>query len=354
MADGSEAEILFERRGAAGLVTLNRPKALNALTLPMVRALHAQLDAWGRDDAVTRVVLRGAGGRAFCAGGDIRQIYALAKAGDDRAVADFWLGEYALIAAVQRFPKPYISLIQGIVMGGGVGVSLHGSHRVASEATALAMPEVGIGLFPDVGMTYTLPRLPGRTGTYLALTGARIGPGDARAVGLATHFARAADFEAIVEGLAAGGAVESVLEGHAAPGPETGPLVGERGTIDACFSGESVLDVLGRLDVAASCGSVFAVETAALIRARSPTSLCIAREQMRRGPELSFAEAVLTEWRLATRLMRGEDFFEGVRAAVVDKDGCPHWRPATLEAVDPGAISAMFEPMDGAEPNFDA
>lgn len=353
MAERPEPEILFERRGAAGLVTLNRPRALNALTLPMVQAMRAQLDAWAGDAAVTRVVVRGSGGRAFCAGGDIRQVYDLWREGRRAEVDAFWIGEYGLNAAVKRFPKPYVSLIEGVVMGGGVGISLHGSHRVASEGYRLAMPEVGIGFFPDVGMTYALPRLPGRTGTYIALAGARIGPGDALDVGLATHYAPAAAFDAIVADLAEGGPIDGAIEAHAAAPPKSGPLAAERGLIDDCFCADSVADVLGRLDVAASAGSPFAVETAALIRTRSPTSLSIAHEQMRRGCGLGFPEALLAEYRLVVRVMQGHDFFEGVRAVIIDKDGQPVWRPATLEAVDPDSIAAAFEPVHGPEPRFD-
>ncbi|WP_238296200.1 enoyl-CoA hydratase/isomerase family protein, partial [Methylobacterium soli] len=216
MTDEAADEILFERRGPLGLITLNRPKALNALSLGMIRAMQAQLEAWAADPAVTRVAVRGAGGRAFCAGGDIRRIYECARAGNERDLYAIWQGEYGLVATVARFPKPYVALIDGIVMGGGVGISVHGPYRVASERYSFAMPEVGIGFFPDVGTTHLLPRLPGRTGTYLALTGARIGPGDALAVGLATHHAQAADFDAILDGLAAGRAIDGVLAGLAA------------------------------------------------------------------------------------------------------------------------------------------
>ena len=222
MADSGEAEILFERRGAVGLVTLNRPRALNALTRAMLEAMRAQLAAWAEDAAVTRLVLRGRGGRAFCAGGDIREIHALATAGDHAGVDAFWRAEYGLDAAVKHFPKPVVSLIEGLVMGGGNGISVHGSHRVSSESYSFAMPEVGIGLFPDVGMTYVLPRLPGLTGTYLALTGTRIGPGDAHAVGLATHHAAAADFDALVDALAGGGPIDPALADRARPVPDPG------------------------------------------------------------------------------------------------------------------------------------
>lgn len=350
-AEPANDEIRFERRGRLGLVTLDRPGALNALSLGMIGALHAQLDAWEADDGLTRVAIRGAGGRAFCAGGDVRHVYALGRAGRLDAVFAFWEAEYRLVVRMQAYPKPLVALIAGVVMGGGAGISLHGAHRIAAEAYVFAMPEVGIGLFPDVGMTYALPRLPGRLGTYLALTGARVGPGDALAVGLATGFAPARDFDAILDRLAAGGPVAEALD-TAAARPPAGALVAERGLIDDAFSGDHVRDILGRLDAAASAGSAFAAETAALMRTRCPTSLCIARELMRRGPDLDFAQAVLAEYRVVTRLMRGHDFYEGVRAVLIDKDGRPDWRPATLEAVDHDAVLAAFGPAEGAEPRF--
>lgn len=347
-----EPDIIFERRGQAGVITLNRPKALNALTLEMVGSMHAQLREWENDPGVSRVVVRGKGGRAFCAGGDIRHLYELGKSGRPEATNDFWIGEYQLDAYVKRYPKPYVALIEGVVMGGGVGISLHGDVRVASETYLFAMPETGIGYFPDVGMTYALPRLPGRTGTYLAMTGARIGAGDALAAGIATHFARADAFDAITDALAGDAEIEQALAAHAAAPPEPGPLVRQRSLIDECFSASNVQDVLGRLDVAASAGAGFAAETASLIRSRSPTSVTIAFEQMRRGPGLSFGEAMLTEYRLCQRVIRGHDFYEGVRAVIVDKDNTPAWRPASLDAIDPATIAAAFEPVGGSEPSF--
>ncbi|GJE27079.1 enoyl-CoA hydratase/isomerase family protein [Methylobacterium organophilum] len=353
MAQQVDAEIRFERRGALGLVTLDRPKALNALTLPMVEAMRGRLEAWAADPAITRVAVRGAGGRAFCAGGDIRKIYELGRAGRHEEVMAFWEAEYRLDAAVKRFPKPYIALVEGIVMGGGVGISLHGRYRVASEKYLLAMPETGIGFFPDVGTTYALPQLPGKLGTYLALTGGRIGAGDALEAGLATHFAKAEDFEALVAALAEAPTVEAALQRFGAAPPEPEIFRQERALIDECFGAESVAAVLARLDAAAEAGSAFAGETAALIRTRSPTSLSIAFEQMRRGPGLSFAEAMLTEYRLCDRVMRGSDFYEGVRAVIVDKDNAPRWQPDRLDAVDPQGIAAAFGPLASAEPRFD-
>lgn len=346
-----EGEILFERHGEVGLVTLNRPRALNALNLTMTTAMYARLEEWERDAAVTRVVVRGAGGRAFCAGGDIRRIHELVCAGRNEEVRAFWLGEYALNAYIERYSKPIVALVEGIVMGGGVGLAAHGSHRVLSDRITLAMPEVGIGFFPDVGMTWLLPRLPGRAGTYLALTGSGIGPGDALALGLATHYANATDFDAIVAGLSAGGEVDAVLADHAAAPPAPGSVVDHAATIDACFSGDAVGNVLARLD---ADGSAFAREAAAVIRTRSPHSLAIAFEQMRRGADMTFVEAMRTEYRLAVRAIDWPDFREGVRAAIVDKDNRPAWRPATLAEIDPAAIAQAFAPLpDGDDPRFD-
>ncbi|MCJ2072573.1 enoyl-CoA hydratase/isomerase family protein [Methylobacterium sp. J-030] len=350
MTEPATDEVLFETRGSLGLVTLNRPKALNALTLGMIRAMQDRLQAWESDESVTRVAVQGSGGRAFCAGGDVRRIYEAAKAGQTAAMFTIWRGEYALVALMARYPKPIIALIDGIVMGGGVGISVHGPVRVASEAYAFAMPEVGIGFIPDVGTTALLPRLPGHAGTYLALTGSRIGAGDALALGLATHAARAADFPAILDALAAGGPIEQALAAHAAPRPEGGSVTREAALIAACFSAESVPAILARLDAVE--GSDFAAETARTIRLRSPTSLCLAREQMRRGADMTVPEAIRTEYRLVTRIMRGHDFYEGVRAVLVDKDNRPAWQPATLDAVDPNAIRAAFEPAEEPEPRF--
>ncbi|SFH10051.1 enoyl-CoA hydratase/isomerase family protein [Methylobacterium gossipiicola] len=354
---GADDDILFARHGAAGLITLNRPRALNALSLAMIRAMHARLSAWATDDTVTRVVVRGTGGRAFCAGGDVRAIHALATAGRDAEVDAFWHGEYALDALVQGYDKPIVSLIDGIAMGGGNGISLHGRHRIAAEGYRFAMPEVGIGFFPDVGMTHALPRLPHRAGHYLALTGATIGPGDALALGLATHAVPAARFDDLVADLALGDDVADTLAAYADTPPPPGPVMAHRALIDACFSEADVPGILSRLDAAAHDGSLsaadaaFARETAALMRTRSPTSLCIAHLQMQRGAAMSFAACMAAEARLAAFLMRGHDFFEGVRAALIDKDGAPVWNPARLDDVDGAAIRSAFEGSNGLAPS---
>ena len=334
-------EVLCEKQGEAGLITLNRPKALNALTLTMVREMRRALDSWAQDPAVTRIVVQGAGEKAFCAGGDIRQLTDDLKAGRREPALAFWREEYQLNIAIKRYPKPYISLIDGIVMGGGVGVSLHGAYRVAGERYLFAMPEVGIGFFPDVGATYALPRLPGETGMYLALTGDRVKRADAVMLGLATHSVASESIPALRDALMAGEPVDAALARFAAdPGPA--PLEAEREAIDACFSADSVAAILERLDEAAAGGSEFAAKTAAGMRAKSPTSMSLAFEQVRRGVAMDFEEAMRTEFRIVSRIGEGHDFYEGVRAVLIDKDNRPQWRPASIEAIDPAVIEHHF------------
>ena len=344
-----DAEVLCERRGAAGLVTLNRPQALNAITHRMVLTIRRALDEWAGDSEITRVVVIAAGDRAFCAGGDIRHLYDLGRAKRHQEALQFWRDEYALNVRIKRYPKPYVSLIDGIVIGGGVGISLHGSQRVAGDRYQFAMPEVGIGFFPDVGATYALPRLPDRTGVYLALTGDRVRSADALALGLATHAVSSGALSEAKEALVAGEPVEETLA-RVSRDPGPAPLAGERETIAACFSQASVPAILSSLDSAASRGSAFAQKAVAIVRAKSPTSLVIALEQMRRGGGLEFEDAMRTEFRIVCRVIGGHDFYEGVRAAIIDKDGAPRWRPARLEEVDAAAtIEGHFAGLGPAE-----
>ncbi|WP_201860209.1 enoyl-CoA hydratase/isomerase family protein [Microvirga soli] len=334
-------EIVCEKQGEAGLITLNRPKALNALNLAMVREMRRALDAWENDPSVTRIVIQGAGEKAFCAGGDIRQLTESLKAGRREEALAFWREEYQLNIRIKRYPKPYIALIDGIVMGGGVGVSLHGSHRVAGERYLFAMPEVGIGFFPDVGATYALPRLPGEAGMYLALTGDRVKRADAVMLGLATHSVASAGIPALRDALIAGKLVDEALARAAAdPGPA--PLEARRAMIDACFSAESVAAVMLRLDEAAAKGSDFAAKTAAGMRTKSPTSMNLAFEQVRRGASLDLEEAMKVEFRIVSRIGDGHDFYEGVRAVIIDKDNQPRWQPASLDQVERAAIEHHF------------
>lgn len=341
----SEPEIICERQGAAGIVTLNRPKALNALTHGMVTGLAEALDRWERDPALRAVVIKGAAGRAFSAGGDIRMLYEAGTGGDVGRALGFWHDEYLLNIRIKRYPKPYLALIDGLVMGGGVGVSLHGSHRVAGERYSFSMPEVGIGFFPDIGATYALPRLPGETGMYLALTGARVGPEDAAALGLATHRVRSGDLPEIEASLVAGDDPAEALAPFARPA-EGGPLAAERGTIDRCFAAGSVAEILAALDAEASGGSVFARDTADTIRAKAPSSLAITFAQMRLGRGLSFEDAMVTEFRIVSRIAEGRDFYEGVRATIIDRDGRPRWQPDTLDGIAPGFVEAHFAPLE--------
>lgn len=341
----TEPDIVCERRGSAGMILLNRPKALNALTHPMVRAMAAALDAWEADPAVTCVVVKGAGEKAFCAGGDIRLLYEAGKAGDIGPSLAFWREEYILNIRIKRYSKPYVALIDGIVMGGGVGVSLHGSHRVAGDRYSFAMPEVGIGFFPDVGATYALPRLPGEVGTYIALTGTRIGPEDAVAVGLATHRVPSGKMAELEEALTAGQSVDAALSG-VSQATAGGPILAEQALIDRCFAGDDVPTILAALD---ADGSDFAAKTAATIRTKAPSSLAIALEQVRRGGAMEFEEAMASEFRIVSRIAEGHDFYEGVRATIIDKDGKPRWQPASLAELPANFAASHFAPLPGRE-----
>ena len=339
-----EAEILFERRGAVGLITLNRPKALNALTHAMCVSMKAQLAEWETNDEIGCVVIRGEGERAFCAGGDIRALYESGKAGT-QYIFDFYRDEYLLNAAIKHYPKPYISLLGGIVMGGGVGVSVHGSHRIADESMLFAMPETGIGLFPDVGGSYFLPRLSGELGLYLGLTGARLKTADALFAGIATHVVPKAKREALLSRLSEGEAPDEVLEALGEKN-EAAPLAELSRRVDAVFSTQSVEEILRRLD---DTGDAWALDTAKTIRTKSPTSTKLAFRQIRNGRSLDFDDCMRMEFRMVHRVIAGHDFYEGVRATIIDKDGQPKWRPATLAEVSDHDIDAYFAPLGKEE-----
>jgi enoyl-CoA hydratase len=351
LSDASAAEILFARRGAAGVVTLNRPKALNAVTHAMVLALRAQLDAWADDPAITRIVICAAGERAFSVGGDIRALYDLGVAGRYDEALQFWRDEYPLNAAIKNYRKPYVALIDGMVMGGGVGVSVHGSHRVAGDRFQFAMPEVGIGFFPDVGASWFLPRLPGELGAYCGLTGERFGIADAVAAGIATHHVPSARFGALIDGLTGAVSVDAVLAAFAEPAGE-GAILARRAAIDRLFAGSSVEDILDALDREAAAGSAdaeWAAKTAATMRTKSPLSLKIALAQVRRGKDWDFEACMRAEFRIVSRVIRDHDFFEGVRAVIIDKDNAPRWQPATLREVGDAEVERHFAPLGTRE-----
>jgi enoyl-CoA hydratase len=347
----SEPEILFNRRGTVGLITLNRPKALNAVTPNMVRLLASQLKDWARDPAVTRVVISAAGERAFSAGGDIRALYEIGRAGHYDEMLIFWREEYALNALINRYPKPYVALIDGIVMGGGVGISVHGSHRVAGDRFQFAMPEVGIGFFPDVGATWFLPRMPGELGSYCALTGERFNAADGIAAKIATHRVASAKFPDLVDALCGAVSVDALLGTFAQPA-DGAPIATRRATIDRLFTGDRVEDILAALDREGAEGGAdaeFAGKTAAVMRTKSPTSLKLALAQVRAGQELTFDACMRTEFRIVSRIIHGHDFYEGVRAVIVDKDNVPKWRPATLAEVAREEIERYFAPLGKGE-----
>ncbi len=341
--DGGD-EIRFERRGRAGIVTLTRPKALNAVTHGMVRALARALSAWENDGAVALVVIRGEG-RAFSAGGDILHIYEAGRRGEP--LIDFFADEYRLNAQIRRFPKPYVALIDGIVMGGGVGVSFHGSHRVMTENARFAMPECGIGFFPDVGGAYILPRLKGETGLWLGLTGERVGAGDSRAIGLATHTAKAADLPAIVDALAETGDPAVLDRFHADMPSAIEP--DRRAAIDRFFAANRLERLVERLEGEATGGDAFAATTLATLRKRSPLSLFVAFRQIREGARLDMDACMGMEFRIVSRMLAGHDFYEGIRAVVVDKDNAPRWRPSTLSDVAAADVEAYFAPLKAGE-----
>lgn len=338
--------VLRHTEGRAGVLTLNRPKALNSLNQRMVNAVEAALADWAADPAVRTVVVTGAGERAFCAGGDIRAIYEDVRAGGDISEsAAFWHDEYRMNAAVARFPKPYVALMDGIVMGGGVGISAHGSVRIVTERSKVAMPETGIGFVPDVGGTYLLSRAPGGTGTHLALTGLPVGAADAIACGLADHCVPSAALPALLAELALE-EPESVVARHAVAPPE-GELAAQRGWMDHCYAADTVEEILERLHASGEPGALAAAET---IGTRSPTSLKVTLAALRRARELPTLEAVLRqEYRTSCAVLLAPDFVEGVRAQVVDKDRAPRWSPATLAEVGEAEVERHFAPQPTGE-----
>jgi len=345
-----EPHVLFEKRGAVGLITLNRPKALNALTHGMCLQMTMQLRAWAAQDDVKVVVVQGSGERAFCAGGDIRSLY---ESGINKTpyALSFYHDEYVLNALIKHYPKPYMALISGIVMGGGVGVSIHGTYRVADETTVFAMPETGIGLFPDVGGSYFLPRCPGQIGMYLALTGARLKTADLRYAGLATDFCERSSRDALIQTLAAGDSPGNLMS--ETTGYVVGTDVWEKSTlkmyrqkIDAFFAMDSVEGILAALD---ADHTDWSRDTAKTIRSKSPTATKIAFRQVREGAKLDFDDCMKMEWRMVNRVVAGHDFYEGVRATIIDKDGTPKWKPSDLSEVSNADIDAYFEPLENKE-----
>ena len=336
-------DVFCRKEGALGRITLNRPKALNALTRDMCVEIKRALDAWADDASIKAVAIDAVPGRAFCAGGDIRALY-----DDPKTYApQFYAAEYQMNARIKHYPKPYVALIDGICMGGGVGVSVHGSHRVVSENVTFAMPETAIGFFPDVGGSYFLPRLPGELGLYLALTGARLKAADLIYAGVYTHFVSSAKMGAIAERLAAGDTPDKILA-ELSEHPGDAPLAKHRAAIDRAFAGSSVEDILNALEREGEWGA----ETAKGLRTKSPIALKVTFREMREGKQLDFDDCMRMEYRLAVRAALSHDFREGVRAVVVDKDQSPNWYPPSLEQVSEVDIAAYFAPLGEKELKF--
>jgi enoyl-CoA hydratase len=348
--------IWFGHRGRLGVAVLDRQQALNALTWEMVRALSAQLAAWREDESVAAVLVKAAPGRAFCAGGDILAATELVRSEGVKAAARFFHDEYRLNWRVHTFQKPYIALLDGITMGGGVGISVHGSYRVVTENTLLAMPETGIGFFPDVGGTWFLPRCPGEVGLWLGLTGARLTGADCLEAGIGTQAVAATNLgllEAeLAERLEHGSALEVVPavldEFRAELAGSTLPVM--RARIDEAFGGadlDAVLDGLG------ADKSGFGAAQLAELRRKSPFAVRLTFAQLRCGRELSIEEALRLEFRMVHRVLPAHDFHEGVRALLIDKDRRPHWRHGGLDQVSAADIQACMAPLPGGELELD-
>jgi len=347
-------EISIRTEGRAGRITLTRPRALNALTHAMTLAIDAALGAWRDDPAVAFVLIDAEGDRAFCAGGDLQEIYEAGRRGDFGYPRRFWAEEYRLNAAVASYPKPYVALTQGFVMGGGVGIASHGSHRIVGDTTRIALPECGIGLIPDVGASHLLARAPGRFGEYLGLSGHRMGPGDAIHAGFADAFVPEADWPALTSRLVAigdaadvddatgggvGSAVDDAIAAFAHPVPEA-PLVALRETIDDAFAGPDLAVVLTRLE-ATDWGHA----THAILARHAPLSLACTLELVRAARRDPGVEAALTrEFRFTARSLSDGDLLEGIRAAVIDKDRKPLWRD-DIDSVTPEQIAHMLAPL---------
>ena len=338
----SESEVLTRVESGVGHITLNRPKALHALNRVMCEAMIEALLAWRSDDAVRSVLIDHAGERGFCAGGDIRMI-AESGAGDASEAKAFFMVEYRLNHLMFDYPKPITAIVDGIVMGGGVGISEPADVRIATERTTYAMPETGIGLFPDVGGGWFLPRLPGQTGVWLALTGARLKAADTVFLGIHTHYLRADALEAFRFILAADPAYPIDVADGLEADPGEAPVEAHLAAIDRLFAFDTVEEIFAALE---ADGSEWASAQLATLRTKSPQSLKVTLRQLRLGASLpSFAENMALEYRLGGRVVRTHDFQEGVRAVVVDKDNAPNWSPADLSGVSEADLDRLFAPL---------
>jgi len=345
--DQAGNDIVTAIEGRAAIVRLNRPKALNAVTSEMIRALEALYHRFAKDPNIYAIVME-AEGKAFSAGGDIRTIRDWIL--NDLPQADrFYAEEYQHNWSLQCLRKRHVALMNGIAMGGGVGISLFGTHRIAGENMAFAMPETGIGFFPDIGGGWFLPRMPGMAGMYLGLTGRICNRADAYYAGAVTHCIPAAQFETVKAAVIEAEPIDEMLDGlHEDPGESY--LVKHREPIDRIFSAASLEDILRRLEEEKGAWQDFAQETLAALSKKSPLALRVTFEQLRRGKSYkTLKEALIVEYRLATRFIRLPDFSEGIRAVIVDKDQSPKWQPASLDAVSDALVQSLFEPLPGGD-----
>jgi enoyl-CoA hydratase len=354
VAVDDSADLIVRRQGTAGVIRLNRPKALNALTLEMTRSMVAALDGFEADPAVSLILLEGAGERGLCAGGDIRGLYASARAGGDLGRI-FWREEYALDARIAAFPKPYVAFMDGIVMGGGVGISAHGGHRVVTERTRIGMPEVSVGFFPDVGGTWLLSRAPGELGTYFGLTGTAMTGADAVYAGLADTVVASNRLPALREALtqardrATSDDVRAIIDRFATPNA-VAPIATQQPLIDALFGQDGVEEIVTAL---AHHSSEFAQASLQTMLGNSPTGLKLTLKLLRLARQSASLEECLTrEYRAALQIFVSHDFPEGIRAAVIDKDRNPRWSPARIEDVTPQIIAQYFMPRGDDELKF--
>jgi len=345
--------VRFEKLGAAGIITLARPEALNAINTAMVEAIAARLEAWRTDRGVERVVIEAVPGRAFCAGGDLKEIFDKKQAADPR-ITDFYRKEYMLNRTIRTYPKPYVALIDGMVMGGGAGLSVHGSHCIGTENTRFAMPETAIGFFPDIGASWFLSRLPGHLGEYLGLTGTRIGIADALDAGLMSHHVLSERLARLRHALTEPGDTHAIVLRHARRPEESPALAPVLRSIDRAFVGASMRDILTVLAAWPEDDDdrAWAVETLDQLGAASPLSLAVTLQMLTRGRLLDFDECLKQEFRIASRIMMGHDFFEGVRARLIDKGAAPTWWPGTLAEISPEMIERHFAPI-ASELRFD-
>ena len=351
----TEGDLLVRREGSAGIIRLNRPKAINALTLEMSEGIDAALDRFEADPAVAVVVLEGAGERGLCAGGDIRGLYESSRAGGDLGKR-FWRQEYIMNARIAKFPKPYVAFMDGLVMGGGVGLSGHARHRVVTEKTKLAMPEVGLGFFPDVGGTWLLSRSPGEIGAYFGLTGQNMNGPDAIHAGFADAVVPSAKLAALREALTqvrpgtVSGEIALLIDGFALR-ETAGPVAALQSNIDAWFAHDRMEDIIAALQ---RDGSELAQATLKTLNEKSPRGMVVTLKLLRLARKSSSLEQCLVrEYRAALQVFASDDFREGVRAAVIDKDRNPRWSPARIEDVTPEMLAPYFADIGADELVFD-